>query len=79
MTWVIRNGPMIWPKDRGMRHISRGWRGFWKVTAAYLVHVTKTKRLKVFRVTSDVAAGGCTLHLSERELNRQFDLRRRYR
>lgn len=72
MTWTIRNGPMVRPKSKAMRNLSRGWRGFWKVTAMYDVCVTSKTVLPIVRVTACGTANSTTLHLSHRELRRLF-------
>ena len=71
--WVVRNGPMVWPRRQAMREMSPGWTGWWKITGIYDVLLPGEKTMKVVRVSACPLNGSLTIHLAVPLFRKRFN------
>lgn len=67
---------MVWPRRHAMRDASPGWRGWWKITAVFEVHLLEEKTMQVVRVTACPDHGSLTEHFSTAMFLKRFNVKK---
>ena len=75
--WVVRNGPMVWPRRKAMRELSPGWAGWWKITGVYNVLLLRNKTVRVVRLAACPYGGSMTIHLAVPLFLKRFNINKR--
>jgi len=75
--WVLRNGPMVWPRRKAMRDLSPLWGGWWKVTGIFDVLLSGEKTMKVVRVSACPSNGSLTIHLEAALFRKRFNINKK--